>query len=283
MRLDLLKRLLAVPSYTFHEQRMAAFLIAHVNERGVAHCGRATVDEHNNVYIVKGNAQFAPCLAAHTDTVHNWKEVQIVQQDGTLVGFDALGRRIGTGGDDKAGICVSLKLIERFENIAAVFFSAEEVGCIGARKARADFFERVGYVVEFDCPGAGLLSYTSGGERLFKNDGPFIQRALPVLKRHGSTKWQRHPFSDVMALRQRFSFECLNLSAGYRQWHRDDEHVNLAEVAAAVALGEELVRALGEQRYEFCVGEPESPCPPMKVTAMTADELKAWLPEAASR
>ncbi|MGA2501776.1 MAG: hypothetical protein ABSH20_28885 [Tepidisphaeraceae bacterium] len=176
-----------------------------------------------------------------------------------------------------------LELLERVENISVALFAAQEVGAVGARNVRADFFERVGWLMEFDCPGAGLLSYTCGGERLFRNDGEFIKRALPALKRPGATKWQHHPFSDVMVLRQRFPLECLNLSAGYHCWHRDNEHANLAEVAAAVALGEELVRALGEQRYSFRRGEPESPCPPMEVTAMTVYEPEAWPPGAASR
>jgi putative aminopeptidase FrvX len=283
MQPNLLKKLLAVPSHSFHEEKMVSFIMEHVNKRGVARCGRATVDEHNNVLIVKGNARFAPCLAAHTDTVHRWSEVQIIQQDGIIFAVDTQGHRVGPGADDKTGIYIALELLERFCNISAAFFAAEEVGCIGARNARADFFERVGYVMEFDCPARGLVSYTSGGVRLFKHDGEFIKRAIPVLQRHGATRWQHHPYSDVKALRQRFDIETLNLSAGYRHWHRDDEFVDVAEVAAALNLGEELIRALGEQCYEFRVGEPESPCPPMEVTAMTVDEPEAWPPKAASR
>lgn len=284
MRLNLLKRLLAVPTWTFREEKMVSFIVEHVNKRGVVCCGRATVDEHNNVYIVKGDDQFAPCLAAHLDTVQRWNEVQIVQQDGIILGVDDQGRRVGPGADDKTGVFACLELLERVENISVAFFAAEEVGCIGARNARADFFERVGWVMEYDCPARGLVSYTSGGVRLFKHDGEFIKRALPVLQRHGATRWQHHPYSDVKALRHRFDIEALNLSAGYRHWHRDDEFVDVAEVAAALNLGEELIRALGEQCYKFRVGEPESPSPPIEVTAMTVvDEPEAWTPKAASR
>jgi tripeptide aminopeptidase len=272
VRLELLKKLLSVPSYTFHEEKMVACLVDEVNRRGVARCGRATVDEHNNVYIVKGDARFAPCVAAHIDSVHRWNEARIVQQDGIIFAVDNQGHPLGPGGDDKTGIFVALELLARFQNISVALFAAEEVGAVGARRAKAEFFERVAYVIEFDCPGAGLLSYTSGRTRLFKNDGPFIKRALPVLQRHGSTKWQHHPFSDVKALRQRFDIEAMNLSCGYHAWHRNDEYINLAEVAAALNLGEELIRALGEQRFEFRVGEPESPEPPIKVTGLSMDE-----------
>jgi hypothetical protein len=56
-----------------------------------------------------------------------------------------------------------------------------------------------------------------------------------MLEAHGLTRWQHHPFTDVMALRERFGFSCLNLSCGYYNWHRPDEYVALNEVEAALA------------------------------------------------
>ena len=78
-------------------------------------------------------------------------------------------------------------------------------------------------------------------------------------------------FSDVKALRQRFALCCLNLSAGYHRWHGADEYVDLAETAAAVEMGQELIQALGERRYEFPVGEPEAAMPPVEVTGLKVD------------
>jgi hypothetical protein len=42
--------------------------------------------------------------------------------------------------------------------------------------------------------------------RLFANNGEFIQTAMPALQTNGLTRFQHHPYSDVMALRQRFGF-----------------------------------------------------------------------------
>ena len=85
----------------------------------------------------------------------------------------------------KAGVFICLELLERFDNIAVALFAAEEAGCVGSRNADPKFFERVGCVIEFDCPGRGLVSYTSGGVRLFENGGDFIteshHRELSVL------------------------------------------------------------------------------------------------------
>jgi acetylornithine deacetylase/succinyl-diaminopimelate desuccinylase-like protein len=207
-------------------------------------------------------------VAAHIDTVHPTKPVQIVQQDGMLIGFDPYGQRTGIGADDKAGVYICLELLERVDNLAVALFAAEEVCCQGAYAADAAFFEKAGYVVEFDCPARGLLSYTSGGVRLFQNDGDFIQAALPVLQARGLTRWQHHPFSDVMALRKRFGLSCLNLSCGYHNWHRPDEYVVLNEVEAALAAGEDLLRALGCRRYTFDAHGDDAALPLLEVTGL---------------
>ena len=139
---------------------------------------------------------------------------------------------------------------------------------MGSYNASAAWFSNVGYAIEFDCPGRGLMSYTSSGTRLFANDGNFIQTAAPVLQAHGLTRWQHHPYSDVMALRQRFDFSCLNLACGYHQWLRADEYVVLAEVEAAVNAGEALVAALGCRPYPFGPGLDDLAAPLFEVTSL---------------
>jgi len=268
MRLDLLKQILAVPTCSRQEERMVAFLAEHVRQRGKEKCGEIVTDCLNNVYIRKGNAGIVPCLAAHIDTVHTPRPVEIIEQDGILFGRDEQGQRTGIGGDDKAGVFVCLELLERFDQIAVILFATEEVGCVGAIHAPTPWFKDVGYVIEFDCPGRGLVSYMSGGERLFANGGEFIQTAAPVLQAHGLTRWQRHPFSDVMALRQRFDFSCLNLSCGYHNWHRPDEYVVVEEVEAAVNAGEALISALGCRSYPFVATADDLAAPLFEVTGL---------------
>jgi hypothetical protein len=268
MRVDLLKQLLAVPTYSRHEGQMVDFLIEHVRQGGAGLRGTCTIDDWNNVYIRKGTAEFCPCVAAHIDTVHYPQPVMVVEQDGILFGLDEGGQRAGIGADDKAGVFICLELLERFDDIAVILFGAEEICCQGAFNAPAEWFDDVGYVIEFDCPGNGLVSYTSSGTRLFANDGEFIHAAMPVLQRHGLTRWQRHPFTDVMALRQRFDFSCLNLSCGYYNWHQRDEYLVPNEVKAALASGEDLLRALGCRRYAFDARDGDAALPLLEVTSL---------------
>jgi tripeptide aminopeptidase len=214
-------------------------------------------------------------VAAHIDTVHRPQRVEIVQQDGVLVGFDEQGERTGIGADDKAGVYLCLHLLEWFDNLAVALFAQEEIGYLGAQNADARFFDRVGYVLEFDCPASGLVSYTCGGTRLFGNDGEFIKRAWPVLDQHGFNRLQHHPFTDVKALRQRFGFSCLNLSCGYYNWHAHDECVKLADVDAALALGTALIPALGERRYGYNGAEPDLAGPPVPVTELEVGDRQS--------
>ncbi|HEY5911332.1 MAG TPA: hypothetical protein VJA21_12085 [Verrucomicrobiae bacterium] len=259
MRNELLKEILAVPTCSGQEGRMVEFVMEHVRRDCGSLPATCVVDDVNSVYIRKGEAGCGPCLAAHLDTVHRPKPVKIVEHGGVLSGRDEYGHRAGIGADDKSGIFVCLELLQELDDISVVLFGSEEVGCQGAFQARADFFTDVGCVIEFDCPGHGLVSRTSGGTPLFAEGGMFIQTAGPVLKAHGLTHWQDHPFSDVMALRQRFSFSCLNLSCGYYNWHRSDEYLALDEVAAAIAVGGDLVRALGCREYPFISNTTKSP------------------------
>lgn len=268
VRLNLLKQVLAVPTCSRQEGQMVEFIVEHVRQRGAKHCGEITTDAWNNVFIRKGGPGIVPCVAAHIDTVHPMKPVRIEQQNGMLVGFDEHGQRTGIGADDKAGVFLCLELLERFDNIVVVLFAQEEIGYVGAQHAQPEFFKRVGCVLEFDAPANGLVSYTSGGVRLFRNDGDFIRAAMPVLAQFGFVHFQHHPFTDVKAVRQRFALSCLNLSAGYYNWHARDEYVKLADVENALAMATELIPALGERRYDDNGNQPDHAEPPVEVTGL---------------
>ena len=243
MNIKLFKDLLAVPTRSGAETKMVKWLKDYVR----AHIPGATItsDVFNNVYVVKGSSPYMPCVAAHLDTVQSLDEIQIIQSGHRLYGAKSNGELTGCGADDKAGIFVCLNLLRSVKNIKAVFFASEEVGCVGAYRAHASFFSDIGYVIEYDCPSRNMVSYTCGGVRLFANGSDFITAAAPVLVEHGSVLWQHHPFTDVMAIRKRFTVPCLNLSCGYYNWHARNEFISLPETDMAITQGRALLRELG--------------------------------------
>jgi putative aminopeptidase FrvX len=265
------KKLLAVPTTSNYEDHLVEYLFDHLRTKSDSIIKRK--DAYNNVYIIKQNSDRPlPCVAAHIDSVQPLRQVNIVESGGFIHAENNQGTRLGFGADDKTGVQVCLELLERLDHIAVMFFAAEEIGAQGAHHAEASFFKSIGYLIEYDCPSRGLVSYTSGGRRLFENGGQFITRALPVLQKHGSTLWQRHPYSDVMAVRKRFPISCLNLSSGYYNWHEHDEFVKISDVEWAIEQGEELIRTLDNEAY---------PCPQWLNEDMPAIEIgPLFVPEA---
>jgi hypothetical protein len=127
------------------------------------------------------------------------------------------------------------------------------------------------------CPGNNLFSYTSSGKRLFANDGEFIQRMLPSLQKRNML-WQRHPYTDVMALRMLHPISCANISSGYYNWHGTKEYARVSDVDLAIELAVELVGALGSQRYEFPVKHKDRSVPLVEVGPLLVED-RALPPE----
>jgi di/tripeptidase len=250
VNIETLKDLLAVPTLSYKEHALVNWLVHYITHN-IPGC-TVTIDPYRNVYVRKGTAKQAPCIGAHIDSVQPLRKVKIVQEGTRIIGYADKNRQVGIGGDDKAGVFVCLNLLERFSDISVIFFATEECGCVGARNVDPEFIAGVGYLIEYDCPSRNMLSYSVGGTRLFQNRGDFIQTAFPVLMRHGTQLWQRHPYTDVMAIRRLFPISCLNLSCGYYNWHADNEFVSLPDVDLAIAQGEELIATLGSKAY---------PCP----------------------
>lgn len=249
MRTDLFKSLLAVPSCSRQEDGMVAFLRSYCAERGYSF----RTDSAKNVYIRKGRLHKPyhafPCVVAHTDTVHRMEAMTIKSDNGILRAYAQDGRQIGIGGDDKCGIFICLELLEAFPQIKVALMSGEEIGCYGAKRLQPRFFKNVGYAIEFDSPGSNTMSYSNGGVKNFADNGTFINTVLPALDRYGITEWQKHPFTDVMVLRQQFQFACLNLAAGYFRMHSTTEYIVEADVQNSILLGHEVISALGRKRY----------------------------------
>ena len=63
-----LKRILAIPSYSYREERMRDYILAFAKRRGIT----ATTDSIGNVYLTKGEigrGEYVPCFVNHMDTV----------------------------------------------------------------------------------------------------------------------------------------------------------------------------------------------------------------------
>jgi di/tripeptidase len=257
--LQFLKEVLSVPSKTYREELMVEYLVSWLTENNIEHF----VDEHKNVYATKQELPittedfYFPCVVSHTDTVHdiekiNIKEEQLRNAQGelklSLKAYNDQGYPTGIGGDDKCGVFACLTLLKELPYLKAAFFVSEETGCHGSKKAKTEFFENVGYAIQFDAPENWMITEKCFGQVLFDRDSDFFQACDKVLT-EGMIKedmqYMVHPYTDVYALRGKFDFSCINFSIGYYDYHTRNEYVVVEDVFNGVEMGRKMIVELG--------------------------------------
>ena len=250
-KLKRLKEVLSIPTHSREEDLMVSYLEEVLTEKGFDFFK----DKHNNIYVTKGNADYYPCFVSHTDTVHyinhNLKVVEL-EENGKkiLTGIDSETMKpSGIGGDDKCGVYLCLEMLDKLDNVKAAFFVSEEIGCLGSKQADTEFFQNVGYAIQYDSPKGNSMSMTLMGKNLFNKTSDFGDKVSPLILEHGITDWARHPFTDIWPLMEKFNFSCLNLAAGYYNYHTSTEYVIVDDVENAFELGIKLHEILGENFY----------------------------------
>lgn len=260
---ELLKEVLSVPTKTYQEEKMVEFLVNWLTENNISHF----VDEFNNVYATKQESQdlpedfYFPCVISHTDTVHNIDTINISEemlpnaQDELKLSYKAYndqGNPTGIGGDDKCGVFACLTLLKELPNLKAAFFVSEETGCHGSMKANEDFFQNVGYGIQFDAPENWMITEKCFGQVLFDRDTEFFEKCDKVLTEgmdNSLMQYMVHPYTDVYALRSKFDFSCINISIGYYNYHTKHEYVVVDDVFNGIDMGRKMIEGLGNKLH----------------------------------
>lgn len=254
-KLNRLKEVLSIPTHSRSEGLMIEYLERTLTEKGYSY----KKDSLGSIYVTKvtkGNPTHLPCFVAHTDTVHhinhNLMVVQLEEDDKTiLTGIDSETLKpSGIGGDDKCGVFLCLEMLDKLDNVKVALFVSEEIGCIGSHQADTEFFKNVGYAIQYDSPKGNSMSLTLMGKKLFNEKSDFGGKVSNLIVEHGITSWERHPYTDIWPLMEKFNFSCLNLAAGYHRYHTHNEYVVVEEVQNAFELGLRLHENLGESFYE---------------------------------
>lgn len=261
--LDLLKKVLSIPTKTYNEKLLIEFLVRWLTENNIPFF----LDPYGNVYATKQDGEipedfYFPCVVSHTDTVHNIdsiniREEQLPNAQGEIkLSFKAYndkGNPTGIGGDDKAGVFACLTLLKELPFLKAAFFVSEEIGCIGSKKADKNFFENVGYAIQFDAPENWMVTEKCFGEVLFDRDSQFFESCNKVLTESmnkDDMRYMVHPYTDVYALKSKFDFSCINFSIGYYDYHTPNEYVVVEDVFNGIKIGKDMISELGYRFYE---------------------------------
>lgn len=252
MSKEKLKDILSTPTYCGQEQYLIAKITKYLNECNLDY----VIDEHGNIYVTKGVAEYYPCVVAHTDSVHRIVDMDILhhpdKEDIIYAVEKGTNKPTGCGGDNKAGVYVCLELLERVEVLKAVFFVSEEYGCFGSTLADEVFFENVGYALQFDAPENDWVTHYCNGVKLFDENGDFYKTIQPILEDYmGDYTLGRHPYTDVSVLGAFYDFSCINYSVGYYNMHSSREYVSISYAQQARNIALEMISSLGNIKYSF--------------------------------
>ena len=257
---QLLKDVLSVPTKTYQEDLMVEFLINWLEENGIPF----NVDIDNNIYAIKQTDEFVdyfPCVIAHTDTVHSLDNIIVTEElllneqgeeKPSLKAYNHFGHPTGIGGDDKCGVYACLELLKELPNLKAAFFVSEETGCHGSKRADSEFFENVGYAIQFDAPENWMITEQCYGNVLFDRKSEFFEKCDKVLTEgmnNDDMRYMIHPYTDVYALRNLFDFSCINISIGYYDYHTPEEYVVIEDVFSGIDTGKKMIEELGHKKY----------------------------------
>ena len=225
--MELLQQLYCIHSPSGAEKPMRKFIRKWVtnNIEGV----ELHYDGMGNMYFTKGKCDTYPCVVAHLDQVqHNHsRDFTTFIHEGVIYGWSpSLGRQEGLGADDKNGVWIALKCLQRFDTIKVAFFNSEEIGCVGSASADLKFFEDCRFIVQPDRRGAhDLITEISWGDicgEEFKND--LDAELYGYVATSGL-------MTDVLELSERgVGISCINVSCGYYEPHTDQETTNISDL-----------------------------------------------------
>lgn len=259
--MKLLKQLYQIYSPSGQEDAMRDFIIHWLEERNIKY----VEDGVGNILATKDirpdkdrDDDTCPCVCAHMDEVHRNREADyVVELDGDEIrGYSAKAEAPqGIGADDKNGIWVALKVMERIPYIKAAFFVREEVGCIGSENVDLGFFDNCRFVIECDRRNGGDFIYEAKEVPLCTFE--FMDTMNAAAYRY---KPVRGFSTDVVMLRQRGLKCCAcNLSCGYYEPHTDDEYTRVSELQNCYNLVLRACCAI-KKRFAAPAGAPPQEC-----------------------
>ena len=224
--MELLKQLYEIHSPSQKEKKMRHFIKKWVSVN--VPTAEVVQDPQGNVYITKGWDSTYPCIVAHLDQVQELhsKDFQVLEAGDILIGYSAKNhRQEGLGADDKNGIWIALKCLQKYDNIKCVFFVGEEIGCVGSSACDMHFFDDCRFVIQCDRRNAGDLiddiwSPMASDEFLeathYQDFGYHLTQGA---------------MTDVATLRENgLKVSAVNMSCAYYKPHTDQEFTVVSEL-----------------------------------------------------
>ena len=236
---SLLKQLFCIHSKSRKEGKLIKFIWNWIRQNVPS--ASIKCDKLGNMYVTKGKSETYPCIAAHLDQVQerHSKDFMAYEAEDIIIGFSPKHReQQGLGADDKVGLWIGLKCLQKFDVIKLTFFVGEEIGCKGSQEADMDFFKDCRFVIEPDRREANDLITVIGWTSLCSDE---------FLKDIGYQKFgykeTEGAMTDIETLKDNgLAISCINLSCGYYKPHSDQEFVYKPAVSNCLAFVEHIIK-----------------------------------------
>lgn len=177
-------------------------------------------------------------LVAHMDTVH--KELpRIIELNNGKISSPQ-----GIGGDDRCGIYMISKIIEK-HHCSVLFTEDEEIGGVGADK-----------FVHHSCLNGLEFNYAIELDRRGKNDAVFYECDNPefedFITEDGDWKTDFGSYSDICDVAPALGCAAVNLSCGYYNAHTKNEYVVFSEMEVNIKKVCKLIeRTTENDKFEY--------------------------------
>ena len=236
--MELLKQLYKIHSPSGNERAMKKFIRRYVRKHIPG--AKMRTDKTGNLYIIKGASETYPCMVAHLDQVQRERSQDFtsIETKELIFGYSpSLRKQEGLGADDKNGIWIALKCLEKYGTLKVTFFVEEETGCRGSSQADMDFFKDCRFVIQSDRRGHQDLITTIGWTDLCSDE--FLKA---IGYKQFSYQKTEGAMTDILALKENgLKTSCINLSCGYYEPHTDNEFTVKADLLNCLRLIEHII------------------------------------------
>ena len=237
--MELLKQLFSIHSKSGKEGKIRKFIWNWV--RQTIPDAKIECDKPGNLYVTKGKSETYPCIVAHMDQVQerHSKDFIAYEAEDIIIGFSPKHKeQQGLGADDKCGLWIGLKCLQKFDCLKLAFFVGEEVGCKGSGLANMAFFDDCRFVIEPDRKGSEDLITQIGWTPLCSDD--FLKDI--GFKKFGY-KEAEGMMTDIEALKDKgLMLSCINVSCGYYKPHSNEEFVYKPALLNCFAFVEHIIK-----------------------------------------
>ena len=285
--MELLKTLYSIYSPSTGEKKMCRFIKRWIYNNITQ--TEVTTDAKGNIYVIKGNAENYPCIVSHIDQVQKThsKDFVCIESEDVIFGYSPKNhRQEGLGADDKNGIWIALKCLQKYPVMKAAFFVEEEIGCRGSAQADLEFFTNCRYVVQCDRRGNNDLITSISFTELCSKE--FIEATGHEMFGYIPTDGM---MTDVLELKERgIEVSCINMSCGYYKPHTEQEFTDKNDLLNCLKFVENIIEKCTavyphkcedsyygnlyweEQEELYLLADELLSCNP----DLTAEELQEW-------